>query len=66
VDRADAATAPVVGGRYADSSEKKFLGEAPDNTPLGDSRRGYGFRCVLRPVDFFAGLLPSPPKKPGT
>ena len=33
---------------------------------IADSRRGYGFRCVLRPVDFFGGLLPSPPKKPGT
>jgi formylglycine-generating enzyme required for sulfatase activity len=57
-DRADATTAPLVGGRYADSSEKKFLGEAPDYTPLDDSRRGYGFRCVLRPADFFEGLVP--------
>jgi hypothetical protein len=58
-------TAPLVGGRYADSSTKKLQGEVPDNSPLGDSRRGYGFRCVLRPADFFAGLLPAPPKKPG-
>jgi len=64
VDRTDAGNAPLVGGRYADSSEKKFLGEAPDYSPLEDSRRGYGFRCILRPVDFFAGLLPSA-KKPG-
>ena len=64
VDRPEASTAFLVGGRYADSIEKKFNGETPDNTPLEDSRRGYGFRCVLRPVDFFAGLLPSP-KKPG-
>jgi formylglycine-generating enzyme required for sulfatase activity/tRNA A-37 threonylcarbamoyl transferase component Bud32 len=49
----------LIGGRYTDTNEKKFTGEAPDRLPLSESRAGYGFRGVLRPADFFADLLPA-------
>jgi tRNA A-37 threonylcarbamoyl transferase component Bud32 len=56
-----ARTAQLVGGRYLDDDEACFSGERRDSVDLSESRRGYGFRGVLRPRQFFAGLLPVEP-----
>jgi formylglycine-generating enzyme required for sulfatase activity len=53
--------APLVGGRYLDTDRRYFTGERRDYLPLDSSGRGYGFRGVARPKDFFAGLLPKGP-----
>lgn len=54
----DAARAPLVGGSYLDSDRRCWTGERRDFAPLGTQRRGYGFRGVLRPREFFADLAP--------
>jgi formylglycine-generating enzyme required for sulfatase activity/tRNA A-37 threonylcarbamoyl transferase component Bud32 len=56
--KGEARTAQLVGGRYLDGSERYLSGERRDTLPLHESGRGYGFRGVLRPRDFFDGLLP--------
>ncbi|MGH9363097.1 MAG: SUMF1/EgtB/PvdO family nonheme iron enzyme, partial [Thermoanaerobaculia bacterium] len=50
--------AEAVGGSYRDTSERLFSGESGDPASLSDTRRGRGFRGVIRPEDFFRGLLP--------
>jgi hypothetical protein len=52
-------TAQLIGGSYKDREKReKFNGEVPDNRELRRSLRGYGFRGVVRPAEFFGDLLP--------
>jgi formylglycine-generating enzyme required for sulfatase activity len=54
-----AETAQLIGGSYKDREKReKFNGEVPDNRELRRSLRGYGFRGVVRPREFFRDLLP--------
>ena len=50
--------AHLVGGRYTDADEGHFTGENRDVMELEETARGYGFRGVIRPAEFFADLLP--------
>jgi len=47
----------LLGGSY-DSTKRYFSGEGRINMDLNDTRRGYGFRGVVRPGDFFESLKP--------
>jgi formylglycine-generating enzyme required for sulfatase activity/tRNA A-37 threonylcarbamoyl transferase component Bud32 len=53
-----ASQAQLVGGRFLDTDRRYFSGERRDALPLARSGRGYGFRGVLRPEEFFGDLRP--------
>ncbi len=48
----------LIGGSYRDTEDKYFSGEQPIFLDLTEANRGYGFRGVVRPKAFFAGLEP--------
>ncbi len=54
----DGVRAQVVGGRYLDSREEYFTGELRDTMEQHDTRRGYGFRGIVRPAQVLAELMP--------
>ncbi|MBI4585438.1 MAG: protein kinase [Planctomycetes bacterium] len=48
----------LAGGCYLNNDEDHFTGKNRDTMALNDTRQGYGFRGVVRPKEFFKGLLP--------
>ncbi len=50
--------AVLIGGRYLDSGESYFTGERLQILALHEVRQGCGFRGIIRPDEFFEGLLP--------